>query len=171
MRLIGVAVATAIALTGCASVKQTLPENYQGPKATIKDSTKRYSSQKADIFYIDTVDGESVLSSPMRTRAENQGKMFFMRVYLVSHDFPIQATTLGIRGETQYAAPILALTNPVYRVEGKVQFTPEAGKVYVIKGELGEDYSAVWVEEEQTHTVIDKKIEIDGSAKVGFFQK
>jgi hypothetical protein len=33
-------------------------------------------------------------------------------------------------------------------------------KVYVIKGDLGKDYSAVWIEEESTHTVVGNKVEL-----------
>ncbi|MDH3230310.1 MAG: hypothetical protein OEN55_11000 [Alphaproteobacteria bacterium] len=40
-----------------------------------------------------------------------------------------------------------------------------------MKGELGEDYSAVWIEDQQSGEIVGEKIEIHGSAALGFFQK
>ncbi|MBP9915910.1 MAG: hypothetical protein KBF24_06860, partial [Thiobacillaceae bacterium] len=72
---------------------------------------------------------------------------------------------------TEYAAPILTLTNTVYQVKGAVTFKPEDYRNYVVRGELGESYSAVWLEEELTGKTVGKKIEIHGSAKLGTFEK
>lgn len=74
-------------------------------------------------------------------------------------------------GRTEYAAPILALTNAVYEVKGVVEISPEAGKTYVVKGGLSEDHSVVWIEDEATSQVVGRKVEVNGSAKLGFFQK
>jgi hypothetical protein len=52
-----------------------------------------------------------------------------------------------------------------------VTFTPERYKRYVVRGELGEDYSAVWIEEDETKTLIGEKIESRGSARLGIFEK
>jgi len=80
-------------------------------------------------------------------------------------------TSLQIVGRTEYAAPILVLTNPVYQVKGSIDFTPEANKRYVVKGELSEARSSVWLEDAQTQQIVGNKILIEGSAKLGFFEK
>ncbi len=74
-------------------------------------------------------------------------------------------------GRTAYAAPILAMLKPVYEVTGEIQFKPEAGHLYRVKGELGENYSGVWLEDVATETIVSEKIEIKGSAKLGILQK
>ncbi|MDD5365244.1 MAG: hypothetical protein PHR30_07885, partial [Gallionellaceae bacterium] len=65
----------------------------------------------------------------------------------------------------------VSLTNAIYQVTGDVSFTPDADKTYYVKGELGDNYSAVWLEDSDTHVVIDKKIELNGSAKLGIMDK
>lgn len=72
---------------------------------------------------------------------------------------------------TQYAAPILALTGTIYQVKGVIEFTPLPDRSYVVRGELGDAYSAVWIEEDGSGTLVGKKVEIKGSAKLSAFEK
>jgi hypothetical protein len=51
-----------------------------------------------------------------------------------------------------------------------VDFTPEAGRSYAIKGYLSEDRAAVWLEERVSGKVIEK-FELEGDAELGFFEK
>jgi hypothetical protein len=90
---------------------------------------------------------------------------------MLERDVPAQPASIEIVGRTEYAAPILALTNPVYQVKGVVTFIPEASKRYVVKGVLSADYSAVWIEDMISQQVVGDKVEVNGSAKLGFFQK
>ena len=41
--------------------------------------------------------------------------------------------------------------------------------IYIIKGELGPDFSAVWIEDEKTGAQVGNKLRIKGAAKAGFF--
>jgi hypothetical protein len=52
---------------------------------------------------------------------------------------------------------------------GNVEFTPEPDGVYVIKGELAQDHSAVWIEDEKRGVQVSNKLQINGLAKQGFF--
>ncbi len=90
---------------------------------------------------------------------------------LVERNVPAKPSTFKIVGRTEYAAPILALTNTVYRVAGTVTFTPEVYKHYVVRGTLGENYSAVWIEEEATNRQVGEKIELRGAARLGILEK
>ncbi len=78
---------------------------------------------------------------------------------------------LRLIARTEYAAPILVLTNPVYQVKGTIDVTLEPNKHYIVRGQLGESSSSVWLEDAETHQVAGKKTEIEGSAKLGFFEK
>ncbi len=158
-------------LTGCATYQPTIPEGYNGPRATIKDSVRAHSVSKADFFVVTHVNKNEVENSRTRTHQVNYGRGMYMEPVVLQHEVPAKATTLSIVGRTEYAAPILAMTNAVYEVKGTVDFTPEQNKTYVVRGDLGKDYSAVWVEEEGSNTVIGQKIEIKGSAELGLFQK
>lgn len=161
----------AVLVAGCASIEPPVPAGHVGPVAILKDSAKSYGSRKADLFYAAEVDGRRIEDSRSRTDKANRGAGFSMTPALVERNIPAKAAEIKIVARTVYAAPILAMTNDVFQVEGVVTFTPEPYKTYVVVGELGESYSAVWLEEEGTRKVVGEKIEAKGSAKLGAFQK
>jgi hypothetical protein len=148
-----------------------IPDGYTGPRATIKDSMLVHSSSKADFFYVEAVDGQDIENSRIRTLQVNYGRGINMTPEVLERQIPVRSTNLKLVGRTEYGAPILALTNTVYQVKGDVQFTPEADKNYVVKGELGENYSAVWLEEVGAGAIAGTKVEIKGSAKLGILEK
>jgi hypothetical protein len=160
-----------VLLGGCATFTSPIPENYNGPVSTIKDSIKSHSSHKADFFYLSHVDEKRIEDSRSRTLRVNYGRGMNMTPVVLERKVPSRLSTFKIFGRTEYAAPILALTNTVYQVSGDVKFSPEKDRTYIVKGELGEDYSAVWIEDAETNAVVGNKIEIKGSAKLGVFQK
>ena len=118
--------------------------------AVIRDSAKFTSQNRADIFYLSKIGETKIEDSYMRTAQRNAGQGMVMSTALVERNVPAQLATFTISGHTRYAAPILALTSgpQLLGVTGTVTFAPEQYKRYVVKGELGERYSAVWIEEE-----------------------
>lgn len=160
-----------VLLSGCATLSPPVPEGYSGPVAIVKDSVKPISESKADFFYVSEIDGKRIDDSRLRTLRMNQGRGFNMTPALIERNVPAQSSVFTLVGRTEYAAPILALTNTVYQVTGKVTFSPETYKNYVVRGELGESYSAVWLEDEATGKIVGEKIEVTGSSKLGVFEK
>jgi len=146
-----------VVLAGC--VSNPIPEDYAGPTAIIRDSALPESTQKADFFYLSQVDERRIEDSPGRTYQTNYGRGFYMEPVVIERAVPARAQDLTIEGTTVYAAPILALMGTVYHVEGKVRFKPEPGRRYLVKGVLGEQYSAVWIEDEASHEPVTEKIE------------
>jgi hypothetical protein len=161
----------ALALGGCATYSPSVPLDYAGPKATVKDSAKVYSSSKADFFYLSHVDGKKIEDSRSKTFRMNRGQGMQMIPYILENEIPAKPILLSIVGRTEYAAPILALTNTVYQLKGEVEFNPEQNKTYFVRGELGENYSAIWIEDSETRAVVGKKIETTHSTKLGTFEK
>lgn len=158
-------------MTGCVSINPSIPEGYVGPTANVKDSKKVYSTTKVDFFYLDKIDGKGIENSRYRTGVENYGNGLLMSPIVLDREVPARSALFTIEGRTEYAAPILAFSNPVYEIAGTVKFTPEEGKTYIVKGELTEEYSAVWIEELESGKLIGEKVEIQGSAKIGFLKK
>lgn len=159
-------------LGGCVTYAPTIPAGYTGPRATIRDTALVQSGSKVEFFTVEAVNGGKVQDSATKSRIANQGRGFMMSPEYVEHELTAgQPLRIEIRARTSYAAPILELTLPVYQVTGEVTFTPEAGHIYAVKGQLGENYSAVWIEDTSTQKVVDRKIEVNGSAKLGFFSK
>lgn len=160
-----------IVLCACAAPSSPVPENYKGSLAVVVDSAYSHSARKVDIFYLSHIDGKKIKDSLVETRTKNYGRGLSMNPAVLDRPVPTQPAVFKIVGRTEYAAPILALTNTVYEISGEVRFTPEANKTYVVRGELGEKYSAVWIEEASSKTLVGKKIEIKGSAKLGPLEK
>lgn len=168
--LLGVVFVAAQLLSGCATYNP-LPEGYVGPRATIKESVQVYSSSKADFFYVAAIDNHEINNSRTNTLARNYGRGMSMTPYLVEREVPARDCILQLVGRTEYAAPILALTNTVYQVKGDVHFSPQPGKTYTVKGKLTETGSEVWIEEEGGGIVANTTVEVKGSAKLGIFEK
>lgn len=169
---VALGVFASVALAGCATFAPPIPEGYKGPVALIKDSVKPISEKKADFFYVSEIDGKPIEDSRTKTLNDvSRGRGFMMAPSVIERNIPPREATFTLVGRTEYAAPILALTHTVYQVTGKVTFSPEKDRSYVVRGELGENYSAVWLEDEVTGKTIGRKIEVNGSSKLGFFEK
>jgi hypothetical protein len=171
MQRISLACTLLALLAGCANFASPIPEGYQGPLATIKDSATAHSSSKADFYYVTEVAGKRIEDSRSKTLQVNYGRGMNMDPVVLDRQVPAGTTILKIVGRTEYAAPILTLTNPVYQVLGEVTLDLEPGKTYVVRGELGENYSAVWVEDASSNRIVGSKVEIQGSGSLGFFEK
>jgi hypothetical protein len=159
-------VCLALFMTGCATYAPSVPDGYIGPKAVLDDSAKTHSRSKADFFFVEQIDGASVDNSLNVTFRKNQGRGMSMTPYFISRPLIAEKPLkVAIKGKTHYAAPIQALTGTVYQIEGVVEFTPKTNTRYVVRGELGESYSAVWIEEVETRQLVGQKVEAQGAAK------
>lgn len=156
-------------LAACAG--KPVPEGYAGPLAHFRDSAEFLSGSSGNFFYLAKVDGRRIETNLDRTIAATRGAGFSLRYADAERDIPARPCTLILYGLTHYAAPIQELVSKVYEVSGTINFTPEPKGEYEIKGELGETYSAVWVEDRTTHQIVSRKIEIKGSASLGLFEK
>jgi hypothetical protein len=160
-----------VMLNACTTYAPPIPPGYQGPLAVMKDTVVVHSARKADFFYLSEINGQQVEDSRLKTLAMNYGQGMRMTPHVIERNIPAVLATFKIVGRTEYAAPILAILNPVYQVSGLVKFDPGEFKSYVVRGQLGENYSAVWIEEETTRKLVGDKIEIHGSASLGLFEK
>lgn len=159
-------------LTGCATVSPSIPENYTGLQARIDDSTLVHSGSKADMFVAEQLNGKDIDNSIRRSLQASSGRGFALTV--VQFGRPVVAgepVKLGVRGKTIYAAPIQALSSTVYQVKGTIEFVPEPNARYVVRGEFGETYSAVWVANAVNNAIVGNKVEVKGSAALSFLEK
>lgn len=167
-----VAVLMTFAVTGCVTYSPTLPKNYSGPQAQLDDSSTAHSEVKIDFFVVDEIDGARVDNSLNETLRRNRGRGMSMTPFYVGRRVIAEKLLkVGVKGRTHYAAPILALTGTVYQVKGVIEFTPKADGRYIVRGDFGDEYSAVWIEDVATNQPIGQKVEVKGSAKLGLFEK
>lgn len=155
-------------LGACAA--KPIPDGYSGPVARVNDTSTPRSGTSIDFFYLAEVNGRRIPDSVTNTRQANYGRGFSMTPRVIDREIPAEPSTVRIVGRTEHAAPILALMNKVYQVSGEMQFTPEPNQYYLVKGVLGDDYSAVWIEN-ASGAVVGQKIEVRGSSTLGFFEK
>ena len=155
-----------LSITGCATYASSVPEGYDGPRAELYDSFITHSGSKADFFVVEQIDGADVDNGLNETYRRNQGHGMFMTAFFNKRPLVAEKPLkVAIKGITHYAAPIQAIFGTVYQVKGVVEFTPKTDTRYVVRGELGESYSAVWIEEDVTQELVGQKVEAHGTAK------
>jgi len=143
-----------------------VPDGYAGPQAVLDDSAKTHSRSKADFFVAEQIDGANVNNSLYETLRKNEGRGMSMTPYFISRPLVAEKPLkVAIKGKTYYAAPIQAMFGTVYQIEGVVEFTPRTDTRYVVRGELGKNYSAVWIEEAESQQLVGQKVEAQGAAK------
>jgi hypothetical protein len=169
MRMLHWVVAAALAVGAC--TVNPVPQGYTGPTARIVDSAWPHGASRADIFYLAKVNGQPIDESLTATAIANRGRGFYQKPVAIGRDVPASEANFTVVGRTRYAAPIIELTHTVYQVSGEIKFTPLADHSYVVKGMLKPDYSAVWIEDSATGELAGPKIEVKGSAAIGFFEK
>lgn len=164
-----VAVIGAVLLTGC--VAEPVRSDYHGPLAHITDSVTPRDDKSADFFYVSRVDGYAVADSLDATEGANRGTGKDKKLVVIGRDVAAAATTLTLVGMTHYAAALQAFGGPAYQLSGDISFTPEPKHEYVVRGVLGENYSAVWIEDSGTGELAGPKIEVKGAAPLGLLEK
>ena len=113
---------------------------------------------KIDLFYAYKVDGKIINNILSETASRNSGRGFVLDVAPYERRLPVKPVTIELVATTYHAADIGGIFGESYFVSGTVTFTPVDGGRYVVRGILGEDYSAVWLETADGR-VVGKKIE------------
>ncbi|MGH1439452.1 MAG: hypothetical protein ACRBBR_05010 [Cellvibrionaceae bacterium] len=131
----------------CGTVSNSIPEDYVGATATITDTYKSGGRAKARIFYVDSIDSKKIYNAVNATQAASYGSK--LRAAGAEREVTVKPLTIKIVGTVYSAAPIVAMFNAGanYRVEGEIEFTPLANARYLVRGKLGKEKSAVWIED------------------------
>ena len=163
-------IALLLTLISCAS---TAPApSSTGPTATIRDSFGNVvGTTRADFFYIDAIDGRGIRNAFDETFDLNYGHGMVLTPHGHERLVPAKEAKYLLHGRTYFAAPILELAGHAFQIRGEVLLTPETGETYVVKGELSDDHSAIWVENERTGAQLGNRLLITGSAEVKMFRK
>lgn len=151
-----------LALASC--VTNPVPKGYTGPVAYIADSKGPHGRSSIDIFFLSKYNGEDVDNLYSRTSAGSSGMGPSIVNVDEQRDVPLQQATFTIMAQTYYAMPIIAMVNRNYAIEQTLTFTPLEGHHYIVKGKLGDDYCAVWLEDTATGEIIGTKKEIKGAS-------
>lgn len=145
-------------LSACATFEEATPATYSGPTVEVRDTGATQSSSLVHIFELREVDGRRVRGSGIATSSANQGRGFSQNAVVVTHKVPAAPIKVTLGVSTLYAAPILAMMNPTCRVEGSVEFKPEAGKRYVVNGSVSPEVCAAWIEDAETKSRVTSEV-------------
>ena len=143
----------ALLLTGCATYTPVEPD-YKGPTAVIRDTGFNEDNTKAQLFAVMDIDDHRIGNAFGGTAMASQGHGMAITAVYPERQVPVRQMKLTLRGSHATGAPIQALASQMagtfYSVEGTVDFLPEAGHVYLVKGDLKKETSSVWIEDEAT---------------------
>ncbi len=149
-------------LTGCASSYKAVPDGFTGPTARIIDGSYQESGGKGRLFYVASIDGNPVDNARRATGSASYGRGFSLSTRTSARDVPIRKLRLHLVATHVTAAPIHELASRAigefFSVEGELDFTPEAGKVYEVRGQLSKEGSSVWLTDLYSGEVVTEKI-------------
>lgn len=163
MRLAALA---ALLLGGCASFsgfQPATPDGYDGPTVNVADTAVLVNADLAQVFELTHVDGRRLLSTSIATVQAHQGRGFTSTPVALTNELPPRPARVRLQGVTQYARPMLALSQPNCRVAGEVAFTPEAGRRYAVNGHIGAVSCEVWIEDLATRQPATAKLSSKGT--------
>lgn len=130
-------------------------------KATIRDSGVREDSNRARLFYVASVDGVSVQNAAGASQRASSGRGFQLTTVFPARLVAAKPLKVVVVGTHATGAPVHAIASRMagnfWSVEAELDFTPEADKVYVVRGNLDKQDSTVWIEDAATGQPVTKK--------------
>ncbi|KQV52637.1 hypothetical protein ASC95_07365 [Pelomonas sp. Root1217] len=163
--------AMALLLSGCTSFKSftafeaATPPDYSGPTVNVADQVTAISPQRLHVFEMTEVDGRRLSSSSMASARAGQGNAMTLAPVALTNELPPQSARVRLQAATQYASPLVAMSNPSCRTVGDVSFTPQDGKRYTVAGHIAADRCEVWIEEMATGQVVTEKLTGPGTER------
>lgn len=104
-----------------------------------------------------------ITNSVDKSQAASHGQGPRLTKIIVDRKVPARKLKLRLKAANTYAAPIQAMFNQLrgrnVEVSGDVEFEPIANRTYTVKGELGLQYSAVWLQDDETAEIVTPKTE------------
>lgn len=91
---------------------------------------------------------------PKATIDESYGKGNRLSTVHLENKVSAEKHVFSVVGKTVFTMPIRAITNALYELKGEIDFFPEQGRIYVIKGYLKEENSSTWIEDASSGEII-----------------
>lgn len=150
-------VCTSLVIMGCAQAPVN-PVAFTGPLAHINDASKKVSMVRTHFFELAMVDDQAVYSSSACTYDGGDGEQAGLNLCSARSPVPAGKRILHIRAVNYVTVPFFSLFTNMYKAEGDVVLTLEAGKEYFVKGEIFDDRASVWIEDARGD-VVSRKID------------
>lgn len=138
-------------LTACATHYNPVPDGYTGPVATVIDTGVTEDGTRARIFYVESIDDVRIDNARSATRRSSYGTGMSLHMKTHQRQIPVRAMKLKLVGSHVVAAPIHEIASRAagtfFEVEGVIDFTPQPGATYLVRGDLKKQGSSVWLEQ------------------------
>ncbi len=110
---------------------------------------------------METVDGNRIGNTRSETRRASTGTGFSVFPRAVVRDIPIRPLRLKLVASHVVGAPIHEFASRAagtfFEAETILEFTPKAGRLYSVRGELKKSASRVWLEDDETKDIVTMK--------------
>jgi hypothetical protein len=130
----------------------------QSHGVAVRERVSRVELSNADFCVIVAVNGKRVRNSIDSTQEASSGMGRVLRIKLIEQSLEPVAQRLTIACKTVHSAPLGSLFGRSDSVEGEVEFSPAAGRSYVVNGILGTPEQGVWIEDAATAEVVTKRV-------------
>lgn len=160
--------ATALLLGGCAGLRPfeaAAPPDYTGPTANVADQVVALGPQRLHVFEITEVDGRRLPSSSMASARAGEGSRMTLAPVALSNELPLASLRVRLQAATQYASPLVALSQPSCRTVGEVAFTPQDGRRYAVSGRIAAEACEVWIADAASGRAVTEKISGPGTGR------
>ncbi|MBA3592643.1 MAG: hypothetical protein H0W47_02440 [Polaromonas sp.] len=151
----------ALVLQGCA-MYQPVPEGYTGAVAEVADSVRPGDGMKSEIFAITELDGREIHSSFRASGPERSGWRTSLTTRAVSRLVLAAPQKVKLVGSHIHIDNMRAIVGDIrgtsFSVSGVVDFKPEPGGKYLVKGVLQKGVSSIWIEDRATGLPVTQKI-------------
>lgn len=145
----------AVGLGACATY-EPVPKDYTGATSIVSDSGFSEDGTKAQMFALMEIDGNRIGNAFSASASASYGRGASLTAVYPQRTVPSRPMKLRIRASHATGMPIHAIASQMagtfFSVEGTVDFSPEAGRKYVVRGELKKEMSSVWLEDAETGT-------------------
>jgi hypothetical protein len=153
MRMSIAALLLSLSLGACATY-EPVPKEYTGPTAYVADSGWYEDRTKARMFALIAIDGNWIKNAFSASASASHEQGASLTAIYPDRKVPARPMKVLLKGSHATGAPINAIVSQLagtfFSVEGTVDFTPEAGKTYRVRGELAKEKSSVWIEDTST---------------------
>jgi hypothetical protein len=137
-------------LSGCkTTVTSAVPQDYVGNVVNINDTYERQSSGSAIFYYTDNINNIEVNNALSNSSGGSYGQGNKLSLRGIARKMPLSPQRIKLVGRYFHIMPLVSIVGfkSEQTVEGWVTLELKADTDYVIKGNLSEAYSAIWIED------------------------
>lgn len=144
-------------LSACSALTpRPVDVEFEGPSSQVFDTFTRTSLYQVDFFEIKHFDDQQLHTSYLNTADNHYMKGMTIDTFLYQRKVPAGKHRVFIEAKRLLGAPMFALKDRHLAVSGWVDVELQEGEIYYVSGEIGEHYSAVWLENTSRQRVSEK---------------